>query len=394
MVKKSQTTKFGEEIKEIKNLKSLEKSFQKRKSTLKKSASELAILCSAQVCIVFLGPTGNVEVWPENPAEATSIIIKYKQGKKKTKLFREANRSKTADEKIEENNGFNDIDGFLNTLENFEENKGLEMGDDVFDQFLNTLDNVAGDRGFAKGDDVIYQFMNSLENFEENKGFDKGENIDQFVNNTVEIFGEDRDFNMGDKRLDNFHIDDDQSLNLEEINKSFEKGYEGLDNWSGGSLIDCVDERIGSIEGHPIRVCDDIDHDQQQFEYNNHDHVLNNGSNSEKSENHVLRVHNFDQLFQNDFLGDTFAECSGSNAHMVATPGFEVPQIDNVCGMSPWEISFPTLQYSGFEAADYSLNNSTKYENDNNNISHLLPSRDQRFGGAASQTFLGDIGRN
>ncbi|KAK9945329.1 hypothetical protein M0R45_010849 [Rubus argutus] len=357
MVNKSQTIKFGEEIKDVKKLKSLEKSIQKRKSTLKKSASELAILCGAQVCIVFLGPTGNVEVWPENPAEATSIITKYKQGTKKTKLVREANRSKTVDEKIEENNGFNDIDEFLNTLENFEENNGLEMGDDVFDQFLNIL-----------------------ENFEENKSFDKGENIDQFVSNTLEIFGEVKGFNMGDKGLDNFHIDDDQSLNLEEINKGFEKGYEGLDNWSGGSLIDCVDERIGSIEGHPIRVCDD--HDQQQFEYNNHDHVLNNGSNSEKSENHVVRVHNFDQLFQNDFLGDTFAECSGSNAQMVATPGFEVPQIDDVRGMSPWEISFPTLQYSAFEAADYSLYNSTKYENDNN-MSPLLPSRNQRFGGAA-----------
>ncbi|XP_062114774.1 agamous-like MADS-box protein AGL75 [Humulus lupulus] len=53
------------------------KIFQRRRFTLKKKASELSNLCNSEVCLVCYDPNGNVEVWPEDPTKARSIITKY-----------------------------------------------------------------------------------------------------------------------------------------------------------------------------------------------------------------------------------------------------------------------------------------------------------------------------
>ena len=59
------------------------KSFQGRRSTLKKKAGELATLCNAEVCVICFAPDGDLQVWPENPTEAQSVIDKYREASKK-----------------------------------------------------------------------------------------------------------------------------------------------------------------------------------------------------------------------------------------------------------------------------------------------------------------------
>ncbi|GMN72989.1 hypothetical protein TIFTF001_055306 [Ficus carica] len=46
-------------------------------------ASELTALCKVEVCIVCFAPNGDLEVWPENPTKAESIIAKYREASKK-----------------------------------------------------------------------------------------------------------------------------------------------------------------------------------------------------------------------------------------------------------------------------------------------------------------------
>ncbi|PON63909.1 MADS-box transcription factor [Trema orientale] len=53
------------------------KIFQRRKATLKKKAGELGALCNSEVCLVCYEPNGEVDVWPEDPAKAQSIIHRY-----------------------------------------------------------------------------------------------------------------------------------------------------------------------------------------------------------------------------------------------------------------------------------------------------------------------------
>ncbi|KAJ4707969.1 Agamous-like MADS-box protein [Melia azedarach] len=64
--------------------------FKKRKSTLKNKASQLATLCDVRVCMVCLGPDGEVDAWPDNKTEVRNIISGYKRrisgkGKEKAK---------------------------------------------------------------------------------------------------------------------------------------------------------------------------------------------------------------------------------------------------------------------------------------------------------------------
>lgn len=59
------------------------KSFEGRRSTLKKKAGELADRCKVEVCVICFGPNGDLEVWPEKPTKAQSIIEKYKEASKK-----------------------------------------------------------------------------------------------------------------------------------------------------------------------------------------------------------------------------------------------------------------------------------------------------------------------
>ncbi|KAJ7977430.1 AGAMOUS-like MADS-box protein [Quillaja saponaria] len=51
---------------------------QKRKETLFKKSFELATLCDVAVCTVYIGPTGEVDVWPEDSEKAKAIMMNYK----------------------------------------------------------------------------------------------------------------------------------------------------------------------------------------------------------------------------------------------------------------------------------------------------------------------------
>ncbi|KAJ6433037.1 hypothetical protein OIU84_020130 [Salix udensis] len=54
------------------------KSFEERKQTLKKKASELATLCDVPVCIVCVNPDGTTETWPEEEARVVDVLMAYK----------------------------------------------------------------------------------------------------------------------------------------------------------------------------------------------------------------------------------------------------------------------------------------------------------------------------
>uniref|UniRef100_A0A6N2M1J9 MADS-box domain-containing protein n=1 Tax=Salix viminalis TaxID=40686 RepID=A0A6N2M1J9_SALVM len=54
------------------------KSFEERKQTLKKKASELATLCDVPVCLVCVNPDGTTETWPEEEARVFDVLMAYK----------------------------------------------------------------------------------------------------------------------------------------------------------------------------------------------------------------------------------------------------------------------------------------------------------------------------
>ncbi|KAJ7975880.1 Agamous-like MADS-box protein, partial [Quillaja saponaria] len=51
---------------------------QRRKATLFKKSSELATLCDVAVCVVYSGPNGEFDVWPEVPEKAKAILTNYR----------------------------------------------------------------------------------------------------------------------------------------------------------------------------------------------------------------------------------------------------------------------------------------------------------------------------
>ncbi|KAJ7977429.1 Agamous-like MADS-box protein [Quillaja saponaria] len=124
---------------------------QKRKETLFKKSFELATLCDVAVCTVYIGPTGEVDVWPEDSEKAKAIMMNYKyfdavkKGKKvkinfldiletkKKKLFEQL---QTLNERIKQLKGkaiiFACNDGKTNSLE------GLQLSDT---NFVSHVDN-------------------------------------------------------------------------------------------------------------------------------------------------------------------------------------------------------------------------------------------------------------
>ncbi|KAF9675000.1 hypothetical protein SADUNF_Sadunf10G0186100 [Salix dunnii] len=67
------TTLKENRAKPIKN-----KSYEERKQTLKKKASELATLCDVPVCLVCVNPDGTTETWPEDEARVADVLMAYK----------------------------------------------------------------------------------------------------------------------------------------------------------------------------------------------------------------------------------------------------------------------------------------------------------------------------
>ncbi|KAJ6717490.1 MADS BOX PROTEIN [Salix purpurea] len=67
------TTLRGNGAKPMKN-----KSYEERKQTLKKKASELATLCDVPVCLVCVNPDGTTETWPEEEARVVDVLMAYK----------------------------------------------------------------------------------------------------------------------------------------------------------------------------------------------------------------------------------------------------------------------------------------------------------------------------
>ncbi|KAL5761616.1 hypothetical protein ACOSP7_017880 [Xanthoceras sorbifolium] len=60
-------------------------SFKKRKSTLKKKASQLSTMCDVNVCMVCFGPDGTVETWPENRSDVLDLMVKNKNMSEKSR---------------------------------------------------------------------------------------------------------------------------------------------------------------------------------------------------------------------------------------------------------------------------------------------------------------------
>lgn len=54
------------------------KSYEERKQTLKKKASELATLCDVPVCLVCVNPDGSTETWPEEEERVVDVLMAYK----------------------------------------------------------------------------------------------------------------------------------------------------------------------------------------------------------------------------------------------------------------------------------------------------------------------------
>lgn len=79
----------------------------KRKECIKKKTMELAILCDIDACTIIIGPDGEVDSWPENPAAARAIIKNFKdstsKGLKRIRIQDEEGNIKTVgpDGKIE-----------------------------------------------------------------------------------------------------------------------------------------------------------------------------------------------------------------------------------------------------------------------------------------------------
>lgn len=62
----------------IKDEKARNLTYKKRMISIKKKTTELATLCGIKVCAIVFGPDGEIDSWPENPADARAMIGVYK----------------------------------------------------------------------------------------------------------------------------------------------------------------------------------------------------------------------------------------------------------------------------------------------------------------------------
>ncbi|KAJ6892616.1 hypothetical protein NC651_025732 [Populus alba x Populus x berolinensis] len=73
------------------------KSYEERKQTLRKKASELATLCDVPVCLVCVNPDGSTETWPEEEERAVDVLMAYKA---QTTIKNESNEGEKGKEKV------------------------------------------------------------------------------------------------------------------------------------------------------------------------------------------------------------------------------------------------------------------------------------------------------
>ncbi|KAL3579471.1 hypothetical protein D5086_020975 [Populus alba] len=73
------------------------KSYEERKQTLRKKASELATLCDVPVCLVCVNPDGSTETWPEEEERAVDVLMAYKA---QTTMKNESNEGEKGKEKV------------------------------------------------------------------------------------------------------------------------------------------------------------------------------------------------------------------------------------------------------------------------------------------------------
>ncbi|XAR50562.1 hypothetical protein NMG60_11004917 [Bertholletia excelsa] len=92
MVKTGIKKEKGHPVRPIENKRARKICYMKRKECIKKKTEELAVLCGINACSICFGPDGEIDTWPENPAEVKAVIGMYrqcgnKQNKKIQKFF-------------------------------------------------------------------------------------------------------------------------------------------------------------------------------------------------------------------------------------------------------------------------------------------------------------------
>ncbi|XP_052188918.1 agamous-like MADS-box protein AGL14 [Diospyros lotus] len=89
-------------VKRIENNKARKLTYKRRMAGIKKKAMELSTLCGIQASMVCFGPAGEIDTWPENPADVKTVIDMYQRRIDEPKLDDrlEAQKIKEAEEEI------------------------------------------------------------------------------------------------------------------------------------------------------------------------------------------------------------------------------------------------------------------------------------------------------
>ncbi|KAH7843939.1 hypothetical protein Vadar_022541 [Vaccinium darrowii] len=73
--------------------------------SIKKKTTELATLCGIKVCTIVFGPHGEIDTWPEKPADVRNVVDMYKDMSRrtlKTEAGTETDNAHNMDEKVVE----------------------------------------------------------------------------------------------------------------------------------------------------------------------------------------------------------------------------------------------------------------------------------------------------
>ncbi|CAN0926485.1 Agamous-like MADS-box protein AGL103 [Linum grandiflorum] len=94
-------------------------SLKKRRSTLKKKASELSVLCDIDVAYVCFEPNGRVHTWPEDPNRVKDIILKYNRMKSTKRFPHIAAGSSTSSSDVTQNDGDGELQEELRKVQDW-----------------------------------------------------------------------------------------------------------------------------------------------------------------------------------------------------------------------------------------------------------------------------------